>query len=210
MADLKSSGLHVFRTSLRKLLTVLEMLDLAPAERSALNGMFSTAGRWRDAQVKDKWLGGGAKGEGGESPERSMELKRWHTQFTGIAARLKPALEAVASAPAAERKKLSEKIRRAILDQASEASKRLGTVRDENDSEGLHSARLTIKRLGDLIEAFTGESPGQIRNLQDLLGGIHDRDMILHSLPSSAVSDIARAKAERRKLLDQLYSVDKP
>lgn len=207
MADLKSPGLRAYRTSLRKLLTVLEMLDLAPGTRSTLTGMFSTAGHWRDAQVQAQWLGG-AKSPDGSSPDRSKELARWRKQFEAIASELKPKLEAVAKAPAAKCKVLSEKVRRAILDQAAQASRRLSGVRDASDVEGLHSARLAIKRLGDLIEVFTGKSPGQVRALQDLLGGIHDRDTILHSLPSSAAAEIARAQAERRKLLDQLYNIE--
>jgi len=77
---------------------------------------------------------------------------------------------------------------RTALDLAADLERRLADVRSIDDQDEAHRARIAAKRLRYLVEPFAAELEGapelvrQLKRLQDLLGDMHDADVLLARL----------------------------
>lgn len=86
---------------------------------------------------------------------------------------------------------------RVALDLAARLEERLAKVRTIEDQDPAHRARIAAKRLRYLVEPFARELPGApevvrpLKRLQDLLGDMHDADVLLARLPPPAAHDEA-------------------
>jgi CHAD domain-containing protein len=74
---------------------------------------------------------------------------------------------------------------------------------DERDNKGLHDFRIACKRLRYAVERFQtldsalGPIAERLAALQDALGEVHDRDVLLAILPPVLVMTERRLKSER-------------
>jgi CHAD domain-containing protein len=103
---------------------------------------------------------------------------------------------------------LSQVIPPLVRRQAAELEVRLAAVRDGEDREGAHGARIAGKRLRYLIEPIAKESSetgfllDRLKALHGLLGKINDLYLVMNTLDQE-VARLARAQARRlRKLAD--------
>ena len=84
---------------------------------------------------------------------------------------------------------------RVALDLAARLEERLAKVRTVEDQDPAHRARIAAKRLRYLVEPFARELAGApdvvrpLKRLQDLLGDMHDADVLLARLPEPERGD---------------------
>ncbi|HEU4556597.1 MAG TPA: CHAD domain-containing protein, partial [Longimicrobium sp.] len=83
-----------------------------------------------------------------------------------------------------------------LIDEAADLlRRRLDEVRDIDDQDEAHLARIAAKRLRYLIEPFAGELEGapevvkRLKRLQDALGEMHDADVLLARIPDPGPPD---------------------
>jgi CHAD domain-containing protein len=84
----------------------------------------------------------------------------------------------------------------------AESRKRLAAIAGADDTNNVHRSRVLVKRLRYLVEPLRGQTPEarafakQLKNLQRLLGELHDVHLLEIHL-ASAVEDAATEKARR-------------
>jgi CHAD domain-containing protein len=130
---------------------------------------------------------------------------RVQKDYTRAAERLVTRLEKLGSAGPS----LAEVIPPLVRRQAAELEVRLAAVRDGEDREGAHGARIAGKRLRYLIEPIAKESSqsrlllDRLKALHGLLGEINDLYLVMDTLDEET-RRLARSEARRlKKLADQ-------
>jgi len=219
-----SEALHDFRVAIRRLRSVLRAYRRW-LERSAgkkVRRRFRELGRatnpGRDAEVQLGWL----------EAQRPALARRERTGLNWLAQRLRTArrenytaarrqvraefaraaellekrLVALDTAQAPFRETLSTLLRQ----HAGDLEARIAAIRGPDDEAHAHAARISAKRLRYLLEPVRGEVEGAkplvdtLRDLQDLLGDLHDRHVLETEL-LAALETVATDKAHRLRTL---------
>ncbi len=217
-------ALHDFRVALRRLRSTLRLL--APALEGALTArqqrrlrrLTRRTGAAREAEVLLGWLEGSR--DRLAAPYRGaldwlvdrVELRRAEAvrevldkawpRFRRLAPRLSRRLSARVPADAAPAT-LSALLAGALRAQLVTLRAALGEVVGGEDAAGLHQARLEVKRLRYLLEPLRGhpganasEAVAALKELQELLGGWHDRHQAREAL-AAALVEAAADRARR-------------
>jgi CHAD domain-containing protein len=85
----------------------------------------------------------------------------------------------------------------------------LASALERRDARGLHDFRIACKRLRYALERFEGLDPSlesaaeQLGSLQDALGEVHDRDVLLSMLASDLARTHERLDRERADYADR-------
>lgn len=228
-----AEGLHDVRVALRRLRSLLrayrdELEDILPRKLfKAVRGLGRITTPARDREVQLAWLG--KQGKGLTRQERvgyrwlrvwlagtpmavSVEelgqgLRKVRRRF----ARCRPDLERATEAAPAFAGCVAAHGRRLAV----ELHQALGEIRGDSDETGIHRARLIAKRLRYLLHPLAEECPacaaavGQLRDLQDQLGELHDRHVMEHLL-TEGVAEAHRSHAAqvfRRTLEDRQQTI---
>lgn len=225
-----AEALHDFRVALRRLRSLLRaygdlLADSVPKKLARrLKRLAGATGPGRDAEVQLEWL----------RDQGSHLVYRQRPGYTWMLARVndcrREAYEGLQEEIDRDFPDLDEDLRRrlsvyrtkvhlnpeappptlgevtaAILhDQIAELVAHLATVKDADDKDEAHQARISAKRVRYLLEPFAEELPDsaplikRFKALQDLLGDLHDAHVLEDEL-SQAVVDAAAERA--RKIL---------
>jgi CHAD domain-containing protein len=213
-----AEALHDFRTSLRRLRVVLGAYRgcLGPAgsrglraELRELSHMTSSA---RDAQVWSAWLK--RHGAPCEITHRLIIhldavaahcrkdfLARGLPRFKAAARKLEGRLDRVKPGKLEFRKAACAAVRKA----AKRLDRRLKPLRKDGSASQMHLARIRIKRLRYLLEPFSAADArarnmvGALREMQDLLGTLHDLHQLLECgvAPASEPARISAGRMEQ-------------
>jgi CHAD domain-containing protein len=219
-------ALHDFRVAVRRLRSVVRALrpSLRGAVRRRherrLRKIARATSPARDAEVQLAWLAG----ERPRLPSRAAPAARWLARRLADRRRAGAAEAATVLAPRFRKlaRKLSARLRRAVepsarrgvprlaevlaelvLAQAAELEGALAAVRGPLDVGGAHAARIAAKRLRYSLEPLRGSARAdaepvvaRLKELQDVLGELHDAH-VLGELLASAAGELASAAARR-------------
>lgn len=111
--------------------------------------------------------------------------------------------EALAAAGAAHGARFRSAVWRAVTERSEECRARLSGVKSVEDTEGTHRARIGAKRLRYVIEPVADETEGglelvgRLQRVQDLLGDLHDSQLLADRLAERSASLPEERAAER-------------
>jgi CHAD domain-containing protein len=225
--DDEAEALHGFRLAVRRLRSLLRAyqpwLGKTAGEKvqRSLRRLGRSTNEGRDAEVRLAWIARERKAllreerRGSRRAVRRLKAAREkgygtakgrvQKDYTRAAQRLVRRLEKLEQVEPS----LAEVIPPLVRRQAAELEVRLAAVRDGEDREGAHGARIAGKRLRYLIEPIAKESSetrlllDRLKALHGLLGKINDLYLVLETLDQE-IAWLARAEARRlRKLADQ-------
>ncbi|BDG10866.1 CHAD domain-containing protein [Anaeromyxobacter paludicola] len=208
-------ALHDFRVALRRLRSALRAWRAAlpgkaggPLAR-AVKEVAAWTGPARDAEVQRAWLASAREGlspagqaaadrlaaryearRGAEAARlRDRAVPRWDRLSARLSRRLARRLEAGGAGRAPFGRALAERLREA----QREVERRLWRVAGASDEARAHRARIAAKRLRYLLEplrksarASSKEAVAALKELQDLLGELHDRHVLAGELGALA------------------------
>lgn len=237
-----AEALHDFRVAVRRLRSTLRLLAPAlegALPRKQLRRLARVARRTgpaREGEVLLAWLDGARSGLAG--PYRGaldwlvdrVELRRAEAvrvvldrawpRFRRLAPRLSRRLSARPRAGSGAPATLATLLAGALRAQVLALREALGAVVGEEDAAGLHLTRIEGKRLRYLLEPLRGHAGADatgavaaLKELQELLGGWHDRQQARQALAAALVEAAAdRARrgrgAESGDLRPGLLSLD--
>lgn len=228
----EGEALHDFRVSLRRLSTLLkayrsETGKLLPGKSSKrLKKLFESTNPTRDAQVELAWLAQFSQEEADE-PERpglsavaqmlqsrlrggqQQLLEKGLGRFWKTEKKLRKRLSRLR--PRDSDRRFQDVARPVLRKAARKTQRRLEAMRGGLDVDTLHRARIAVKRLRYLVEPFRTESKNarelvvHLRELQDFLGEIHDRDLLAQDIAKDAslARPILKLQSERRLLCEK-------
>jgi CHAD domain-containing protein len=214
-------GLRRLRTVLRAFRP--ELGDAVPKRlQRRLRDMTRATTAARDAEVQLTWVRV-QRGEVGRRPGLSWFVARLAARreraYADVGDHVVPAFRVLerrvrralnhAAAPAGPAGPLfAAAAARGIRDQATALEQELAAARAPRDADAIHAARIAAKRLRYLLESLAGDgAPGargapaaglvdRLKGLQDLLGDLHDLQVLSEEL-GDAVADAAAERARR-------------
>jgi CHAD domain-containing protein len=223
LEDLEDAeALHDFRVALRRLRTLLrgfrlELGDLVPKKlQRRLRDLTRATTAARDAEVQLAWVRA-HRGEVGRRPglawfvarladrrDRAYADVRDHVvpAFRQLERRVRRALNHAAAPAGPTGPLFGTAAARSIRDQATALEQELAAARAPRDADAIHGARIAAKRLRYLLESLAGEGApaaalvDRLKTLQDLLGDLHDLQVLSEEL-GDAVADAAAERARR-------------
>ncbi len=228
-------GLRRLRSTLRSYRQVLGK-SVGKKLATRLKALADATGEGRDAEVALAWLDSVVQSEAAPLATTARPGHRWlrfrlaavrERAYGEIAERIEEDFE-----PLAERfrERLSVYRREVRLDANPQASrlgevaaaeldelsqriaKELAAIGSADDEEGGHRARITAKRIRYLLEPFAAEcaeartAAKRLKQLQELLGELHDAHVLEQTLAGAA----AEAGAERARRLFDLALAERP
>lgn len=225
--DDEAEALHGFRLAVRRLRSLLKAYQpwlggtAGRKVQRSLRRLGRATNEGRDAEVRLAWIARERKALSREERRGSRRVirrlraarkkgygaakGRVRKDYTRAADRLVRRLDRLEHVGPA----LAEVIPPLVRRQAAELEVRLAAVRDGEDREGAHGARIAGKRLRYLIEPIAKESSetrlllDRLKALHGLLGKINDLYLVMETLDQET-RRLARAEARRlRKLADQ-------
>jgi CHAD domain-containing protein len=181
-------ALHDFRVALRRLRSAMRAyrpwLGEAASRklRARLRDLGRTTNEGRDGQVQAAWIEGLRSELGAEALVRRFRklerprLRRVRKEVLAVVERIRSRLpvDVGDSAP------FRDVVRPLFLAHVDDVASRLAAVRDLEQVDAIHEARIAAKRLRYLLEPLTADLPGakeslaRLERLQDLLGEVHD------------------------------------
>jgi len=221
-----AEALHDFRVALRRLRSLVRAFrpacpDLVPRGlRRRLRRLADATGASRDLQVQRAWLLGrlpkltarqraearwmAARLEGRETAVNERLRRRVEKSFGPLHERLwaalasdHPAEDKGAAGPAAV-----AVVGKALAEWTGSLGYRLGTIHTISNDAEAHATRILVKRVRYLLEPFQTDlagaaaAVGRLKQLQDLLGDLHDLHRIASEL-RAAFRDAAVSHADR-------------
>jgi len=201
-------GLRRLRTSLRAYRSSLKG-SVSKKMRHRLRDLTLATNAGRDSEVQLEWLrqraGQLAPGETeglawlvGRLEERQFDARAKVTtgvaaRFVKLATKLRPRLETVQLVVRTGRGRplLSDVTRELSLGYAERLGERLEAVKDGEAVAEAHAARIAAKRLRYLWEPLSRRVPrartlvGRLKRLQDVLGEVHDMQVLTEEITSS-------------------------
>lgn len=217
-AGTNPDALHDYRTSVRRLRTLLRILrpwlpDLSRGSRRRLRDLMQATGPARNLEVLQGWVQHHLAAltprqrSGARWLSRRLEyqLARAHRAMgrqlarkgpkaeTRIRRELSSAIKIVSGAPVA-----GLVLRRLIRQETAVLNRRLSAIESMADGALIHRARIAAKRLRYLMEPFAGELPDgaalleRLGELQDLVGAITDTQVAAAELRDALVVASAR------------------
>ena len=217
-------ALHDFRVALRRLRTTLrgfrpELGDAVPKKlQRRLRDATRTTSAGRDAEVQLAWirdhttaLGRGSRG--GLSWLRARLVERRDRAYAGIREdvtpqfrrlerRVRRALNRARNDRSPGQGSFGAAAARLLREQAAELDQELQAATSPDDEAAIHGARIAVKRVRYLIESLaidvadTAALVARCKELQDLLGELHDAHILVEAL-GDAVADAAAERARR-------------
>lgn len=219
-----AEALHDFRVALRRLRTTLrgfrpELGDAVPKKlQRRLRDVARATSPARDAEVQLAWIrdhgGAVARGSRGglqwlrarlvEQRDRAYAATRKDVppQFRRLERRVRRALNGVRSDPSPGHPSFGTAAARLLREQTVELEQALAAARLPGDEAAIHGARIAVKRVRYLLESLGGDFPdagalvAPCKELQDLLGELHDAHVLVEQL-GDAVADAAAERARR-------------
>jgi len=219
-----AEALHDFRVALRRLRSMLrgfrpDLGDAVPKKlQRRLRDLSRTTGAGRDAEVQLAWIRehAGALGRGsrvGLAWLRTRLRDRRDRAYAGIGEdvapqfrrlerRVRRALSHARSDRRPGQVPFGAAAARLLREQTAELEQQLGTASATGDEGAIHGARIAVKRVRYLLESIGGDVAGaaalvaRCRELQDLLGELHDTHLLVEEL-GDAVADAAAERARR-------------
>jgi len=213
IAGTKPDALHDYRTSVRRLRTLLRLMgpwlpDLSRGSRRRLRDLMQLTGPARNLEVLQSWI---------EEHRLSLTTRqrtgaRWMARRVGTRlAQLQGAMQrkltrkgsrvekrlrselfgparAVPSAPIS-----GIALRRLLRKETATLNRRLAAITSMADQGVIHSARIAAKRVRYLLEPFAVELPEgnamiqRLRELQDLIGAITDLHVAARELREALI-----------------------
>jgi len=104
---------------------------------------------------------------------------------------------------------------RVLREQTAELEQELAALRSPGDEAAIHGARIAVKRVRYLLESLAGDVADaaalavRCKELQDLLGELHDAHVLVEEL-GDAVADAAAERARRLHALTVRGRADRP
>lgn len=215
-------ALHDFRVAVRRLRSVTRALRPSLAGVRAkherrLRAVAGATSEARDAEVQLTWLERErattaardvpaldalvARIEQRQRGGHSEDVARAAAQFRGLAARMHRRLARAAAGEAGP--SLSEALADVLRTHTAELLARLDEVSGPFDAEHAHDARIAAKRLRYVLEPLRGcaradttDVVGTLKELQDLLGELHDAH-VLGDVVGAALVDGGAERARR-------------
>jgi CHAD domain-containing protein len=234
-----AEALHDFRVALRRLRTTLrgfrpELGDAVPKklQRRLRDAARSTSAA-RDAEVQLAWIrdhaGAVVRGSRGGLPwlrarlvgrrDRAYAAVRedMPPQFRRLERRVRRALNRATDdrdrSPG--QPSFGTAAARLLRDLTVDLEQALDAARSPGDEAAIHSARIAVKRVRYLLESLAGERAdaavlvARCRELQDLLGELHDAHVLVEEL-GEAVAEAAAERARRLHALTVRGRADRP
>ena len=216
-----AEALHDFRVALRRLRTTLrgfrpELGESVPKKlQRRLRDVARSTSPARDAEVQLAWIrdhdGAIARGSRGglqwlrarlvELRDRAYAATREDVppQFRHLERRVRRALNGIRGDTSPGQPSFGTAAARLLRDQTIDLEQALDAARSPGDEAAIHGARIAVKRVRYLLESLTGELAdagplvARCKELQDLLGELHDTHVLIEQLgdavaeaPSSA------------------------
>ncbi|MBI3549071.1 MAG: CHAD domain-containing protein [Elusimicrobia bacterium] len=204
-------GVHDFRVALRRLHTHLRTYRrifpdgvMPKSVVRRVKKLFIRTDALRNYEVQAAWLRERLDGTGKHerlamlSTEKRLEddapgfgrrkRRKMFRRFERLERKLRRRLSAPAASGPRDARSFREAAAERILGQARETSRSLAGVRGLHSVRSMHRARIEAKRLRYLLEPFASDDErvesaiGTLKRLQDLLGDVHDRDLLLERL----------------------------
>jgi len=225
-------ALHDFRVALRRLRSALRAyrpwLGRAASRkvRSALRDLGRATNAGRDAEVQAAWLASTERELDDEERSAAARLAARLRKRRAVRAReLRAVLEPVADKilkrldfAGDEGPPFATVYETLLAEHAAAAAARLAAVARADQVEEAHEARIAVKRLRYLLEPLVAERPKAaalletIKDLQDLLGELHDAHVLEETLaatrPSRATPRVTLAAlaADNTKRRDAVFA----
>jgi CHAD domain-containing protein len=217
-----AEALHDFRVALRRLRTLLrgfrpELGDVVSKKlQRRLRDLTRATTSARDAEVQLTWVRA-HRGEVGRRPGLSWFVARLADRrerayadvrdrvvpaFRHLERRVRRALNGVAAEAGGAGPLFAGAAARGIREQTTALAQELAAARSPRDADAIHGARIAAKRLRYLLESLAGDvAPAavlvdRLKALQDLLGALHDLQVLSEEL-GDAVADAAAERARR-------------
>jgi CHAD domain-containing protein len=220
-----TEALHDFRVALRRLRSLLRGFrdelggTISKKVLRRVRDVAQSTSATRDAEVQLAWIAGHRAALGKrpgpgvpwlvarleERRDRGYEKTRGEAaqQFRRLDRRLRRILNAVLLDARAQGPTLAVAMTHLIREETTELEQEVAAAHSPRDEEAIHSARIAGKRLRYLLEPLAAESEElapvikQLRQLQDLLGEMHDLQVLLIDL-GDAVAEAAAERARRQ------------
>ncbi len=215
------SSLHAFRVAVRRLRSLLRAYrpwlgrPAGKKVRRRLRRLMRATNAARESDVLLDWLAAQAPALGKEdrpgfewmrsrlrtrrSKARTSARRPLAREFARTAALVKERFE---RAGEAEVRSFRSAFLEVVGPAAEALREKLGAISSADDQANVHQARIRAKRLRYLVEPLRSSSEAagalvkRLRRLQDLLGDLHDLDLIETEL-AAAVEEAAREEARR-------------
>ena len=212
-----ADALHDFRVAIRRLRSALRAWErwagraAARKVRRRLRDLGRRTNPGRDAEVQIRWL----------EAQRHGLARRERAGLNWLLKRLRPAAArrhlaglrrdlARVAAPLEERLTRLDAgdvpfgpvLAQVLSPHAREAAERLAAVRDADDVEAAHDARISVKRLRYLLDPVAPHLPDgrahvrRLKKLQDVIGNLHDAHVmedVLRDALAAAAGELAIA-----------------
>ncbi len=236
-----AKALHDFRVALRRLRSCLRayddlLRDSVPRKLARrLKRLAGATGPGRDAEVQLEWLRGRSSHLGSQQRQgHAWMVARLHGRmrdaygdllqevdrhFPDLGADLRRHLSVYrtkvflgAGAPPSTLGTLGKVTARILRDQVADLEGHLAAVKQADDQEEAHRARISAKRVRYLLEPFAEELPEadpvikRFKALQDLLGDLHDSHVLENELADAINADTA----ERTRRILEITLVESP
>lgn len=205
-------ALHDFRVSLRRLRSLLrahrDLLGLPGKTRRRLRDLADATGRARDLEVQLAWLRTAREGlsprersgqvwlrdrlEKGEQKARARLERGLERDFVRVETALRGLLLRRVAAPDPDGPSLGAACANLFARLCADLRQALGSIHSVDDQAEAHAARLSAKRLRYALETVADQVPDaaalvdQLRAVQDLLGEMHDADVLSSTIAEAA------------------------
>lgn len=185
-------NVHKLRTTIRRLRSVLALLGVK-SKHKQLKKLARTLGKQRDLDVS---LINAKKFKlGSNKLKKAQQKQRQITQEILRPKKIEPLKVSLTKVA----QKISEHPPLKLEASFAAKKKELKTLKHQNMSvEELHRARILVKEVRYLLEAM-GKSTTKLKKLQNLLGEIHDLEVLQEKLGKDAT--VAKAMAAKIKLV---------